>query len=308
VSTDRTATARAAGPGPAGERAIGRARVFAVGLGCAGLSLDHAEDPVRASRTVHAALRAGITLFDTALAYTPAGLANHNEKLLRSILADAAGRSPVLVATKGGHYRDGNGFAIDGRPRVLRAHCESSLRALGVERIDLYFLHWPDPRVPIEDSVGAIAELQREGKVDQIGVSNVDLPRLRRAQDVAPIAAVENRLSVFDQTSMDVVEHCARTATAFLAYSPLGGAGRLRAHHPPDTLATIARDRGVPPSQIALSWLLALSPNVIPLVGATRTAHVAGAAQSTQVPLTHAEVDALTLPERPAMRRSIRVE
>jgi aryl-alcohol dehydrogenase-like predicted oxidoreductase len=289
------------------ERAIGRARVSTIGLGCAGLSLNHAGNQVRASRTIHAALRFGITLFDTALAYTPAGQANHNEKLLSSILSKSAGMPPVLIATKGGHYRDGDTFPIDARPHTLRAHCESSLRALGVERIDLYFLHWPDPHVPIEDSVGAIAELQREGKIDQIGVSNVDPTQLRRAQRVADIAAVENRLSVFDQTNLDILEDCTRTGVAFLAYSPLGGAGRQPAIDAPGTLATIARDHGAPPAQVALAWLLALSPQVIPIVGATRPVHVDDTAHSVEVTLSAAEIDALTLPRR-TRRQTIRID
>ncbi|HEX5115419.1 MAG TPA: aldo/keto reductase [Pseudonocardiaceae bacterium] len=242
-------------------RRIGDLAVFPVGLGCAGFSLDHADDPARAERTVRTAVDAGITLLDTALAYTPAGQDNHNERLLRRILAGLPDRDRIVVATKGGHCRDGDTFPIDGRPSTLAAHCASSLRALGVDRIDLYHLHHPDPAVPIEESVGALVELRDAGHIAHIGVSNVSLDQLRRAQRVAPIASVQNKLSIHDRANLDVAEHCFRTGVAFLAYSPLGGSGRSSG-----------------PVGTALTWLLELRPNVIPVVGATRPRHAGEAA------------------------------
>lgn len=288
------------------DRAIGGITVSPIGLGCAGLSLDHADRPVRAARTIRAAQRAGISLFDTAIAYAPPGRPNHNEHLVRAALHFDP-EQPVFIATKGGHIRDGDAFTIDARPETLRAHCESSLHALGVERIDLYFLHWPDPRVPIEESVGALADLQRVGKIDQIGVSNVALSQLRRAQLAAPIAAVENRLSIFDQGHRDVVDHCAAAGIAFLAYSPLGGAGTLANGSPPARLAAIARRHDALPAQVALAWLLALSPNVIPIVGASRAPHARQAAAAVTVSLTAAEIDVLTAPRTPR-RLAISIE
>ncbi len=274
----------------AGRRAVGTAETSAIGLGCAAFSLSLADQPGRAAETIRAALGAGITLLDSALVYTPAGRDNHNERLLREVLAGAGAHPPVLISTKGGHYRDGDTFPIDGRPETLRAHCEASLRSLGVERIDLYHLHWPDPQVPIEDSVGALTELQRAGKVDQIGVSNVDLAQLRRAERAGRIAAVQNRFSVFDQGSLDVVRHCERTGTAFLAYSPLGGAG---GRQPPAALLAVAERHDVTPPEAALAWLLALAPVVIPIVGATRPASVLSAAAATSIGLPEDDVDAL---------------
>ncbi|MFI5891519.1 aldo/keto reductase [Actinoplanes sp. NPDC051513] len=250
-----------------------------IGLGCAAFSLDLADQPDRARETIRAALDAGVGLLDTALVYTPAGVANHNERLLREFAGPA-----VTISTKGGHYRDGDTFPIDGRPATLRAHCEASLRSLGVDRIDLYHLHWPDPHVPIEESVGALAELREAGKIDRIGVSNVDLAQLQRARSVAPIAAVQNRLSVFDQTSLPLARHCAETGTTFLAYSPLRGSGV--------DLQPIADAHGATPQQIALAWLLSLA--VIPLVGATRPSSVRGAVAATSISLARDQVDALT--------------
>lgn len=261
--------------------ALGDLTVSPIGLGCAAFSLDLADDPGRASRTIEAALAAGVTLLDTALAYTPAGEENHNERLIRRVLGSVG---QVVVATKGGHYRDGDTFPIDGRPATLVAHCERSLRALGVDRIDCYHLHWPDPRVPIEDSVGALAELREAGKIAEIGVSNVTVDQVRRAQRVAPIASVQDRLSLFDRSNMDVVEHCRRTGVTFLAYSPLGGAGRVV----PDGLATIAGRHGVSPQRVALAWLLA--QHVVPIVGATRPEHAVDAAAAASLTLTAAEL------------------
>jgi aryl-alcohol dehydrogenase-like predicted oxidoreductase len=277
---------------PSLRRAIGPLWTFPVGLGLADLSLTHAAEPDRAVRTIHAGLHGGMTLFDTALAYTPRGVAHHSERSLGRVLADVRPLATrPLVVTKGGHFRTGTGFAIDGRPATLRRHCESSRRALGVDRIDLYLLHHPDPAVPIEASVGALAALQADGVVDQIGVSNVDIEQLRRAQRVAPIAAVQNPLSVLDQRHRPMVEHCAQTGVAFLAYSPLGGPGRLA--RAGAQLADIAQSHSVSRAQMALAWLLAISPATIPIVGATRPEHAADAAAAARLSLTPSEVEAL---------------
>jgi aryl-alcohol dehydrogenase-like predicted oxidoreductase len=271
--------------------------VVAVSLG---LSLDHADDPRRAALTIRAALDCGVTLFDTAITYTTRDETHHNERLLRQAAGRPTASGPVFITTKGGHFRAGDTFPIDARPATLRAHCESSLTALGSERIDLYLLHWPDPSVPIEDSVSALADLQREGKIGQIGVSNVDIVQLERARQAAPITAVENPLSVFDQQHEDVLSLCIRAGIAFLAYSPLGGAGRLSRGGLPATLEGIAHRHRVSPARIALAWLLAQSPNVIPIVGATRAAHVRDAADATNTTLTRDEIHALTALHVPA--------
>jgi aryl-alcohol dehydrogenase-like predicted oxidoreductase len=273
---------------------IGTTAVFPVGLGCAGLSLDHADDPNRAVRTIDAAVRAGVTLLDTAYAYTPAGELSHNERLIRRVLATIRPHPRIVISTKGGHYRDGDTFGIDGRPATLRAHCEASLRSLGIERIDLYHLHWPDPSLAIEESVAGLVELQRAGKIDQIGLSNVDRTQLHRAQAVATIASVQNRLSVFDQRHRDLADYCRRNNIAFLAYAPLGGAGYLTRHQLPPAVAGVARRHVASPDRVALAWLLARHPNVVPLVGATRPEHAVSAVAATDLTLTTADLEALT--------------
>jgi aryl-alcohol dehydrogenase-like predicted oxidoreductase len=244
------------------------------------LTLEYHSDPARGSAAINAALDAGITVLDTAAAYTTAGGSHVNEQLIQQVLSTrGADSAPVLVSTKGGHYRAGETFPIDGRSATLRRHCDESLQALGVEQIGLYFLHWPDPVVPIEESVGALEELRREGKIRHIGVSNVGLPELAAARTTAPIAAVQNHFSLFDQSSADVLDACDRVGIAFLAYSPLRGFAQA-----PDVLeaelSAIGEAHGVHPARVALAWLLFRSPVLIPVSGATRaqTARDAAAA------------------------------
>lgn len=279
-------------------RAIGSTPVSSIALGCASLSLEHHGDPARGAAVIDAALDAGITLLDTAAAYAPdarttADAAGHNERLIRRVLAARSADGPrPLVSTKGGHFRDGDAFPVDASPAALRRHCDLSLQALGVEQIDLYFLHWPDPAVPIQDSVGALDDLRREGKIARIGVSNIGLAQLTQAQRAAPIAAVQNRFSLADPSGREVLEHCAATGTAFLAYSPLRGLGQV-APALSREIARIAESRQASAAQVALAWLLAQAPVVIPVVGATRPHNARDAAGAADVVLSAAELDAL---------------
>ena len=165
-----------------------------IGLGTAQFAFRDgtAEDSVA---TVHAALDAVVMLIDTALAYTRPGVESYAEQVVaRALRGLTADRRP-LVATKGGHCRQGDSFPVDGRPGTLRAHCEISLRTLGTGCIDLYQLHYVDPAVPLADSMGALAQLRQEGKIAAIGLSNVTVAQLDEALTVAPVAAVQNRLS-----------------------------------------------------------------------------------------------------------------
>ena len=219
--------------------------------------------------TVRAALVAGVRLIDTALAYTRPGVESYAEQVVACALRDAAGERP-LIATKGGHWRDGDRFPIDGRPEALRRHCEISLRTLGAERIDLYFLHHVDPRVPLADSVGALGQLRREGKIAAIGLSNVTTAQLDEALASVPVAAVQNRLSLGDSANLPTALACAERGVAYLAYSPLGGpSGAL-----PAAAQAVARRHGASAQRVALAWLRAQSPNIVPVVGASRPSSI----------------------------------
>jgi pyridoxine 4-dehydrogenase len=252
-----------------GHRADGGVRgIDGIGLGTAQFAFRDGTDGDCVA-TVHAALDAGVRLIDTALAYTRPGVESYAEQLVARALWGMPGERP-LVATKGGHWRDGDTFPVDGRPDTLRAHCEISLRTLEVDRIDLYQLHHVDPRVPLAESVGALEGLRREGKVAAIGLSNVTIAQLDEALAIAPIAAVQNRLSLLDPGDLPTALACAERGVAYLAYAPFGGPS----HRPPEAALAIASRRGVSAQRVMVAWLLAQSPNIVPLVGASRPATI----------------------------------
>jgi aryl-alcohol dehydrogenase-like predicted oxidoreductase len=200
----------------------------------------------------------------------------HNERLVAEALRGWRGdRDAVLVATKGGLTRPGGRWERDGRPEHLRVACERSLRALGVDRIGLYQLHAPDPKVPFEDSVAALAELRREGKIRWVGLSNVSLAQVRGAEAIVPVAAVQNRLNPFFRESLEdgVVRYCAEQGIGFLAYSPTGG-GRLNRKLPDHpVLRPMAARLGVSAHALVLAWVLAQSHAVIAIPSARRVTH-----------------------------------
>jgi aryl-alcohol dehydrogenase-like predicted oxidoreductase len=251
---------------------LGDVELTRIGLGGMPLSLGRGRERGLADETVAAALDAGVNLIDTADAYslddTEVG---HNERLIaRALEAYRGERGPPLVATKGGHTRHGTDWDLDGSPEHLRAACEASLRALGVETIDLYQLHRPDPEVPYAESVGALRDLREEGKVREVGLSNATVAQLEEAEAIVPIAAVQNELSPGYLAPLDngEVEACERRGIPFLAWSPLGGmdaAGDAAA-----AIEATAAERGVSPQRVTLAWLLSLSPAIVPLVGASR--------------------------------------
>jgi aryl-alcohol dehydrogenase-like predicted oxidoreductase/histidinol phosphatase-like enzyme/predicted kinase len=251
---------------------VGAPRVLA--MGGMRLSTDAGRDEARAQSTVHAALEAGVTLIDTADAYgRDASETGHNERLIARALATWKGdASRVRVATKGGLTRPGGRWVPDGRARHLAAACAASLEALGAFRISLYQLHAPDPRTALATSVRALAALQRDGLVEQIGLCNVSLGELREARDLAPIAAVQVELSPWHDASLrgGVVEHCADAGIPLLAHRPLGGADNRRRLANDPVLAAVAARHGASPADVVLAWLRSLSEVIVPLPGPTR--------------------------------------
>ena len=240
--------------------------------------------------TVHAALDAGVMLIDTALAYTRAGIESYAEQVVARALRGLTTGRP-LIATKGGHWRRGDSFPVDGRPDTLRAHCEISLRTLDAERIDLYQLHHVDPQVPLPESVGALGQLRHEGKIAGIGLSNVTVAQLDEALAVAPIDTVQNRLSYSDPRDLLMALACAERDIAYLAYSPFGGpAGPL-----PQAALAVARRRGVSAHRVLLAWLREQSPNIVPLAGASRPASIRNSA--ARLDLTDQDLEDLRAPK-----------
>lgn len=236
--------------------------------------------------TVHAAVDAGVMLIDTALAYTRPGVESYAEHVIARALRGLKAERP-LVATKGGHYRRGDSFPVDGRPDTLRAHCETSLRVLEVDRIDLYQLHHVDPQVPLADSVGALGQLQEDGKIAAIGLSNVTVAQLDEALAVAPVAAVQNRLSYSDPGDLPTALAGAERGVAYLAYSPLGGPAGLV----PQAALAVAGRRGVSAHRVLLAWLHRQSPNIVPLAGASRAASIRDSA--ARLDLTDSDLETL---------------
>jgi pyridoxine 4-dehydrogenase len=248
-------------------------------------------DPESAKTVLRRAVELGVNLIDTAHAYG----AGYNEGLVAEALQPYA--SDLLITTKCGLSKMGPGIAYrDGRRKAIRTGCEASLAHLRLQRIDLMQLHWVDEDTPIEDTVAALAELVKEGKVRHIGISNVTLDELKRAQGVAPIASVQNRFSFADRSQMEIVRYCEAEDITFFPYGPLDGnpaaiGAPLSQQDGP--LSVEARKRGCTPSQFALAWLLALSPVIIPIPGTRSIAHLEENVGSLQVSLTAEEAAAL---------------
>jgi aryl-alcohol dehydrogenase-like predicted oxidoreductase len=280
-------------------RQIGDKKVSAIGLGGMPMSIEGRPDESRSIATIHAALDAGITLIDTADAYhLGADEVGHNELLIARALSSFGGdTSSVLVATKGGHLRPGDGsWTLDGSPEHLRAACEASLRRLGVDAIDLYQFHRPDPAVPYEDSVGAMADLLAAGKIRMAGISNADPDQIRTAHQIlgSGLVSVQNQFSPAFRSSEPELRLSEKLGIAFLPWSPLGGikdAAALGSRYRP--FAQVAADLGVTAQQVTLAWMLAASPVVIPIPGSSRPETIRASAAAVELTLTPEQVTRL---------------
>jgi aryl-alcohol dehydrogenase-like predicted oxidoreductase len=277
-------------------RKLADADVFPIGLGGMPMSLSGRPPEERSVRTIHAALDAGVNLIDTADAYSAdSSDVGHNERLIAKAIAGR--RDGVIVATKGGHTRtpDG-GWELDGSREHLRRACEASLKALGTDRIDLYQYHRPDPDVPYAEAIGAIKELQDEGKVRWIGISNANTEQIEEALGIAEIVAVQNQLSLEYPFPLEKgeVELCEQRGIAFLPWSPLGGIPKAAdapgAHDP---VREVAEAHDVSPQQVALAWLLSLSPVVIPIPGASRPESITDSVRAVGLELSHEELQSI---------------
>ncbi len=223
------------------------------------------KDRANALKVLRRAVELGVELIDTAESYGP-----HTDEVL---IAEALHPYPknLVIATKGGLARPRpSRWDADCRPEKLRADLEGSLKRLKLERIDLYQLHTVDPKVPLEDSVGALADMQKQGKIRHIGLSNVTIKQLDRARKIAPIVSVQNRYSVLERTQEDVLEHCAKLGIAFLPWYPLGDGGALKMSR----IKKLAEKLKATPAQVAIAWLLKRSPVIVPIPGTGKLAHL----------------------------------
>jgi aryl-alcohol dehydrogenase-like predicted oxidoreductase len=242
-------------------------------------------DPAVARTVLRRVVELGINLIDTADSYGP----HVSERLLGEVLHPYP--QDLVIATKGGLVRPGPGiWKSDARPEHLRLALEGSLSRLKVERIDLYQLHSPDSKVPFEDSVGALVDLKREGKIRHIGLSNVDEDELRRARALTPIVSVQNRYSVTDRESEGVLELCEKDGIAFLPWYPLD-TGKLASSR--SALAKVAKASGATPAQLALAWLLNRSEVMLPIPGTGSLAHLEENQAAAGMKLSDAEAAAI---------------
>jgi pyridoxine 4-dehydrogenase len=224
------------------------------------------DDPEEAKRLLRRVVELDINLIDTADSYGP--------EVSENLIAEALHPYPegLAIATKGGLRRTGPGqWPRDARPERLKECCEASLRRLRVERIDLYQLHAPDPKVPLEESLGALRELQQEGKIRHVGTSNVSADELDRARGVVEVVTVQNRYNLVDRSSEDLLEACERDGIGFIPWFPLATGDLARAAGP---LEELASSHQVTPGQLALAWLLARSPVVLPIPGTASIEHL----------------------------------
>jgi len=255
----------------------GAPRVPPVGFGGMPLSIEGRPSEAEGVRVIHAALDAGVRLLDTADVYCLSDDdLGHNERLMARALREWKGpRAEVLLATKGGLTRPEGRWERNGRPDHLQRACDRSLLALGVDRIDLYQFHAPDPRVPFAESVGMLAELQRVGKVRWVGLSNVSVDQINAARRHVEVVTVQNRLNPFFREALTegVVAHCEDLGIGFLAYSPVGG-GRLNKKLPDHPVAReIARRHNASAHAVVLAWVLEQAPNVVIIPGARTVEH-----------------------------------
>jgi pyridoxine 4-dehydrogenase len=223
---------------------------------------------------IREAVAAGVNLVDTAHSYT----GGESEATIGAALSPAP--EGVVVATKGGYARG------EGRPEVLRAQIEDSLRRLRTDTIGLYYLHRVDPETPLEESLGAIAEYRDAGQIRHVGLSQVGVEQIERARRVVPIAAVQNQYNLSAREWEDVVDHCAAEGIVFVPYFPLRGDGG-------PALAEIAERHGATPAQITLAWLLGRSPATVPIPGTLSLEHLKENLAALELELTDDELEAL---------------
>jgi aryl-alcohol dehydrogenase-like predicted oxidoreductase len=300
-------------------RELGRSglKVSAIGLGCMGMSQSYGPgDDDESIRTVHRALDLGITFFDTAAVYG----AGANETLVGRALG--ARRRGIVLATKCGIVRgpDGKMSALDGSPREIAASCDASLKRLGTDHIDLFYLHRVDPATPIEDSVGAMAELVRAGKVRHLGLSEASSATLRRASRVHPIAALQSEYSLWCRDPEDgILATCRELGIGFVPFSPLGRgflSGQVKMNDLSDAdvrhtlprfqgdnlphnerllqgLAEMASRKQCQPSQVAIAWVLAQGDDIVPIPGTKRVPYLESNVVAAGVTLTADDLQTL---------------
>jgi pyridoxine 4-dehydrogenase len=271
----------------AGEITVGDLTVHRLGFGAMRITgsgiWGDPPDRDEAGAVLRRAVELGVDFIDTADSYGP--------EVSEELIAEALYPYPdgLVIATKGGLERPGPGqWTANGRPEHLRSAAEGSLRRLRLEQIPLYQFHRPDPTVPLEDSIGALVELQAEGKILHVGLSNVTVAQIEQARALVPIVSVQNRYNVGDRSSDDVVDHAEKEGLAFLPWAPIQDHGRASA------VRGVAARHGVTDRQVVLAWLLARSPAILPIPGTGSVAHLEENVAATGIVLSPEEVASIT--------------
>ena len=261
-------------------RRLGFGAMRLVGPGIWGLP-DHPEE---AKKVLRRAVELGINFIDTAESYGPG---TNEEQICKALYPYP---SNLIIATKGGPTRQGPDlWGLDCRPERLKQFCEESLQRLRLDAIPLYYLHNVDPAVPFEDQVGALADLRTEGKIRNVGISNVSLDQIRVAQGIVPIAAVQNKYNIAERGNDEVVDYCEMNEIAFVPFYPLG-AGEVATHR---ALKSVAQSHTVSVYQVALAWLLKRSKTMLPIPGTDLTSHLEDNVAATTLQITDEEFDQL---------------
>lgn len=271
-------------------------KISRIGLGGMWFSIEGRPDREQSKRVIHRAVELGVTFIDTADVYClDEEDLNHNERLIAETLSELETDADVLVATKGGLARPEGRWESDATPESLRKAAQRSRDALGVETIALYQLHAPDPRVPFESSMEALAALKQDKVVGAVGLSNVDLDEVRVAEAITTISSIQNRYNPWDLTSEEsgLLDHCDEREITFVPYSPLGGARRvklLQAHGP---VRRLGAELDASPAELILAWQLAKSERSVPIPSARREESIESSVRAASLRLDDETIAAL---------------
>jgi aryl-alcohol dehydrogenase-like predicted oxidoreductase len=266
--------------------------VHPIGLGAMPLSLDDRPGVKQAESVIEAFVEKGGNFIDTANVYchdeTEIG---HNEKLITRTLSKLNNKNEIIIASKGGVERKGDDWLANGQPEFLRSSCEQSLKDLNTDSIFLYQLHAPDPNIPLTDSVGELLKLKNEGKIQHIGLSNVNLEQIKLSLSITEIMSVQNRCSLFDKRSFTngVIEFCEKNKITFIAHSPVGGHFQHKYLTNNNLLLELAETHNATPYQIVISWLLNKNPSILPIPGASKVKSIVDSLKSIEVKLSKDE-------------------
>jgi aryl-alcohol dehydrogenase-like predicted oxidoreductase len=270
--------------------------IYPIGLGAMPLSLEGRPDEAQALNVIKAFINGGGNFIDTANVYcaddTDVG---HNEKLIAKAISNINPKNEIVVATKGGLRRPKGDWTVDASPIWLRQSCEKSLKDLATDSIFLYQLHAPDPDVPLTDSVGELLKLKDEGKIQYIGLSNVNVEQIQLALSITHIMSVQNRCNLFEKQSFKngVIEFCEGNDITFIAHSPVGGHFQHKQHTENILLKMLSKKYNTSPYQIMNAWLLHKSSSILPIPGASKVSSTTDSLESVNLKISKEDMQSL---------------